>query len=117
MTDPTEIGPGEFHPAARLAYRWLKGLMVTSPEAYVQIRTALSIAAEDGNRQAQICMGTIQRLKDSKPVSDRYLLGLAWTIISVLNFKYMERVAAERWDPAYGPDDTEFDYEEGTIEA
>lgn len=107
MDDPTTIKDGEFHPAARSAYRWLKGFMMTNPEDYTRSRLALSIAAESGNRQAQICMGTIERLASSQPVSDRYLLGLCWTILYLHNFEAMEGVADRRLDAAYPKDETE----------
>jgi hypothetical protein len=106
--DPTEIRPDEFHPAARSAYRWLKGFMVSNADDYVRYRTAMSIAAASGNRQAQICMGTIDRLRASQPVSDRYLLGLAWTILSIHNKGELEATAEQRLDPAYGSDNDEF---------
>lgn len=101
MSDPTEIRSDEFHPAARSAYRWLKGFMVTNPEDYSRTKLALEIAAEDGNRQAQICMGTINRLKFGQPVSDRYLMGLAWTVLHIHNHEAMEAIAGRRIDQAY----------------
>jgi hypothetical protein len=107
MTDPTEIRAEEFHPAARSAYCWLKGFTISNPEDYMRYRTALSIAAETGNRQAQICMGTIRRPQDSQPVSDRYLLGLAWTIL-LLHNPEAEKIADVRIYRAYGPDNSEF---------
>lgn len=94
MTDPTEIRADEFHPAARLAYRWLKGFMVTNPDDYARIKMALNIAADHGNRQAQICMGTIQRMARGDSISDRYLLGLCWTILAVLN---PDQTRSDRW--------------------
>jgi len=45
-------------------------------------KEALASTALSGNRLAEICMGTIDRLAKGEPVSDRYLLGLAWTILS-----------------------------------
>lgn len=108
MSDPTELGSTEFHPAARSAYRWLKGFMVTNTEEYTRTKFALRMAAESGNRQAEVCMGTIDRLAAGQPVSDRYLLGLAWTILQVHNYEAMEGTAQQRIDQAYGPDDTEW---------
>jgi hypothetical protein len=110
--DPTEIQPDEFHPAARSAYRWLKGFMVTNSEDYSRYKLALQIAAESDNRQAQICMGTIERLRTSQPVSDRYLLGLCWTILHLHNHEAIEAIAEKRVDPAYGPHESEFKLEE-----
>ncbi len=110
--DPSEIRAEEFHPAARSAYRWLKGFMVTNPEDYARTKLALEIAAESGNRQAEIAVGTIKRLKYSQPVSDRYLLGLVWTILYLYNFESMEGVAAHRIDSAYPKDATELEVEQ-----
>lgn len=107
VQDPVEIRPGEFHPAARQAYRWLKGFMITNREDYEKYRTELSRGAETGNRQARICVGTIRRLQEGEPVSDRYLLGLAWTIIALHNPQMVEAVADQRWDRAHGPHEDE----------
>lgn len=100
-TDPSEIKDGEFHPAARSAYRWLKGFMVTNPTDYLRYKEALASTALSGNRQAEICMGTIERLRNGQPVSDRYLLGLAWTILHLHNDEAMENVANAAVDKAY----------------
>lgn len=107
--DPSEIGEGEFHPAARSAYRWLKGFMVTNPQDYMAYKEALANAALSGNRQAEICMGTIERLRKSQPVSDRYLLGLCWTILYLHNSDAMEAIAAARVDFAYPPSSEEIE--------
>jgi hypothetical protein len=106
--DISEIRADEFHPAARSAYRWLKGFMVANADDYLRIRTALEIAAAGGNRQAEICSGTIARLRRSLPVGDRYLLGLCWTILTVHNFDALEAIAEQRLDPAHPPDASEF---------
>lgn len=111
MTDPTEIGINEYHPAANSAYRWLKGFMISNTDDYLRYRLAMAIAAESGNRQAQICLGTIERLKSGQTVSDRYLLGLAWTILSIHNSDALEAIAEKRLDRAYPKDETEFKME------
>lgn len=112
MSDPTELRSEEFHPAARQAYRWLKGFMVASPADYSRCIIALSMAAAGENRQAEICMGTVERLRTGQPVSDRYLLGLCWTIMSMSN-PGIESVADKRIDRAYGIADGEYKpYEE-----
>lgn len=100
-TDPTELRFDEFHPAARSAYRWLKGFMITNSKDYLRYKEALSSAALSGNRQAQVCMGTIGRLATRQPVSDRYLMGLAWTILHLHNHEAMEKISDARIDKAY----------------
>lgn len=112
-SDHTEIRAEEYHPAANSAYCWLKGFMVSNPEDYVRYKLAMSMAADSGNRQAQICMGTIERLQTSQPVSDRYLLGLTWTILSIHNHDMLEAIADKRIDRAYGPSEDEFKMEDG----
>jgi hypothetical protein len=99
--DETELTAEEFHPAARSAYRWLKGFMVTNQADYLTYKEALASAALSGNRQAEVCMGTIARLAKGQPVSDRYLLGLAWTILHLHNHEAMEAIAERRIDQAY----------------
>lgn len=105
--DPTELKPEEFHPAARSAYRWLKGFMVTNPKDYARYKESIASAALAGNRQAEVCIGTIDRLAAGQGVSDRYLLGLCWTILHLHNFGAMERIADARLDRTYGEDESE----------
>ena len=67
----------EYHPAADSAKEYLvklgyKKLMVW--------QESFASCAIEGNRLAEICSETLNRLMTGRPVSDRYLLGLAWTI-------------------------------------
>jgi hypothetical protein len=39
-----------------------------------------SSCAIEGNRLAEICAETLDRLIHGQPVSDRYILGLAWNL-------------------------------------
>lgn len=72
-----ELNYGEAHPAARDALRWLKSLEVPKLMEYQE---SFASTALSGNRLAEVCAGTLGRLLNSEPVSDRYLLGLCWTI-------------------------------------
>lgn len=65
---------GEFHPAANSAMTYLKSQPLGK---WVE---PLASAAISGNRLGEICYETLTRLLASEPVSDRYLLGLAWTL-------------------------------------
>jgi len=38
--------------------------------------------AIESNRLAEVCSGTLHRLMTQQPVSDRYILGLAWAVRS-----------------------------------
>ncbi len=71
--DRTELSPGEAHPAALSAIVYVLQ-RINDP----LLLEALASCAIESNRMAEICMGTINRIKNKQPVSDRYLLGLAW---------------------------------------
>jgi hypothetical protein len=98
MSDKSEIAADEYHPAADGAMAWLKGYMVQHPKEWLMHKEALASTALSGNRLAEICMGTVDRLAKGQPVSDRYLLGLAWTIMKLANHKEMEKTESMRID-------------------
>jgi hypothetical protein len=41
---------------------------------------AFSSCAIEGNRLGAVCVETLRRILSGEPVSDRYVLGLAWAI-------------------------------------
>jgi hypothetical protein len=43
----------------------------------------MSSCAIEGNRSGEVCGETIQRVLNSEPVSDRYILGTAWMLKSM----------------------------------
>lgn len=67
----------EHHPAADDALKFLQSLGIVQLTVWQE---AFSSCAIEGNRLAEICAETLNRILSGKPVSDRYLLGLAWTI-------------------------------------
>ena len=71
--DRTELNPTEAHPAAISAIVYVLQ-RINDP----LLLESLASCAIEGNRMAEICLGTINRIKNKQPVSDRYLLGLAW---------------------------------------
>ena len=71
------IVAGEHHPAADSALQYLGSLGVAKCAMYQE---SFSSCAIEGNRLAEICSETLSRLTAGKPVSDRYVLGLAWEI-------------------------------------
>src|SRR5262245_27334491 len=78
MSKPGTLHEGEPHPAAAQALEWLKTTM-----GQARLHTAMEAfasAAIMGNRLAEICMKTTQRILTGEPVSDRYVLGLCWTL-------------------------------------
>lgn len=72
------LAPREPHPSAPFAMDYireclLKGRLHIYSEAF-------SSCAIEGNRLGEICAETLRRIMHGEPVSDRYLLGLAWAI-------------------------------------
>ena len=80
MTDTTSLKDGEAHPAALTALQYLNTLSFQEKQDFLLTFSSLAI---EGNRLAEICYGTLRRIIDGQPVSDRYLLGLAWQINSM----------------------------------
>lgn len=76
--DRSTLTTEEYHPAADSAMVWIKWFISSDPLRWLQIKEALASTALSGNRMAEVCLGTIERLANSEPVSDRYLLGLCW---------------------------------------
>lgn len=72
------IQEGEYHPAANSAMEYVESRM--ADPSWLIICESFASVALSGNRTAEICYSTIDRLNNGEPVSDRYLLGLAWTL-------------------------------------
>ena len=72
-----ELNVGEPHPAALTA----KAYIATQGwETLAMWQEAFASCAIEGNRLGEICSETLARLIKGQAVSDRYVLGLAWTI-------------------------------------
>lgn len=71
---------GEPHPAASMAMDYIRSIPFIELMLYQE---AFATNAIEGNRLAEICLGTLNRLLHSEPVSDRYLLGLAWAVMKM----------------------------------
>ena len=69
---------GEYHPSADSAMRFIKEFIVSHPDDWMSLQESLASTALSGNRLAEILLSTVERLNKGEPVSDRYLLGLAW---------------------------------------
>jgi hypothetical protein len=72
MTDT--LNHDEWHPMAEHAVQYVRSNLSA------HTIEAIASCAIEGNRAAEICMGTIHRLQNREPVSDRYILGLAWML-------------------------------------
>lgn len=73
----TTLGADEPHPAAYKAREWIAKLSFS--DLMIWKESLASCAIED-NRMAEVCLETLNRLLEGKPVSDRYVLGLAWVM-------------------------------------
>lgn len=78
-TEPGVLALGEPHPAARFAAMYLRHL---GPEDLVAWHEAFASNAVENNRLAEVCAETMRRFLTGEPVSDRYLLGMAFVILS-----------------------------------
>jgi len=67
----------EAHPAAYSAMEYLKSL---KGQDLIRWQESFASCAIAGNRLAEICSETMRRIVNGDSVSDRYLLGLVWTI-------------------------------------
>lgn len=76
--DRTELNPGESHPAVNSTINYISQ-KINDPV----LLESLASCAIESNRLAEVCLGTINRIKNKQPVSDRYLLGLAWFLKSI----------------------------------
>ncbi len=68
------LNSGEAHPMAYVAAEYINENM---EPALVE---SIASTALSGNRTAEICWSTWERLQKNEPVSDRYILGLAWFV-------------------------------------
>ena len=73
------IKEGEYHPAADSAMQYVREQMLNFKE-WGMFKESVASTALSGNRLSEILMSTIDRLEKGEPVSDRYLLGLAWVL-------------------------------------
>ena len=85
----TNIGTleeGEPHPAAFGAKQWILDYVRRNEVSALPrlLESFCSVGISD-NRLAECCGETLRRLLNGEPVSDRYLLGLAWTMRNMEN--------------------------------
>lgn len=71
----------EPHPSAKDALAYVLSIPFDKLMSY---SGAYASCAIEGNRLGEICGETLRRVLNKEPVSDRYILGLAW------NLKQME---------------------------
>ena len=81
-SDRGTLKPTEFHPAATNAAEYLVSLPMEDKFKWLE---SFSSCAIEGNRLAEVCAETLRRWLNGEAVSDRYLLGLCWTIRQMQN--------------------------------
>jgi len=74
-----ETPQGFIHPMAYDAMRYVKSLGVKKLCLY---RESMASSAIEGDETSEVLLETIRRIIEGEPVSDRYLLGLAWFLIN-----------------------------------
>lgn len=80
-TSTGTLGDGEPHPAAFDAKEWIQEYVRRNePGTLPGLLEAFCSVGLSGNRLAECCGETLRRLIHGEPVSDRYVLGLAWTM-------------------------------------
>ena len=77
---PGTLNIGEPHPSSPAAFAYVKAQILKNP---LLIESISSVGLSDDNRLAEICGHTLARIINGQPISDRYLLGLAWMIKSL----------------------------------
>lgn len=83
---PGTIPEGEYHPAANSAMKYVMKYLIEDVKRVFRLKEAFASSAISGNKLGDICGETLNRIMTGQNVSDRYLLGLSWTI------KQMEEV-------------------------
>ena len=81
--------PAEPHPMATEAVRVVWRVGLAGLQEHLEV---LSSCAIEGNRLAEVCAETLRRVLNSEPVSDRYIMGLALHISSVVSKKDQGRI-------------------------
>lgn len=77
------LKPNEIHPAADSALEFVKYFLKSDLNRCFRIRESFASTAIAGNRLSEVCLETLNRILNGDAISDRYLLGLAWTLMSL----------------------------------
>ena len=77
--DRSELEVAEFHPAYNIAKRIIQENI---QDAHILLESMSSCAIE-GNRLAEVCAGTLERILRGDPVGERYVMGLALMLLDM----------------------------------
>jgi hypothetical protein len=81
MTERGTLRENEPHPAAESARQWLfRYVSRQGPNELFLLQESFASNAIEGNRLSEVCGETLRRFLAGEPVSDRYAVGLIWTI-------------------------------------
>jgi hypothetical protein len=80
------LAEGEPHPSIIIAKKIFQYYQQNGFD-FATYRGALSSCAIEGNRTAEILLGTLNRLEANEPVSDRYFMGF---VLALLNRELVE---------------------------
>lgn len=82
----------EPHPAYTTALEYLRSIPYAEMAVILE---AMASCAIEGNRLGEVCAETWRRFQAGEPVSDRYLMGLAWAVWGAKNdFKRLSSCAS-----------------------
>lgn len=82
MNDAGDLKEGENHPEVFNAFNMIKDYMISNPMDYLRLRESLASCALSGNRTAEVCLSTLERISKGQGVGERYVFGLAWFLNS-----------------------------------
>ena len=74
---PGTLKLGEPHPLTQVAYQYIASI---PSDRLMDYLANYSSSAMSGNRLGEVCGETLRRLLHNEIISDRYLLGLEWSL-------------------------------------
>ena len=80
--DRSTLLPNEPHPMGYEALEYIRAIPVTRLFTY---RESMASCAIENNRTSEICLGTLNRVLEGRPISDRYVMGLMIFLMKLEN--------------------------------
>ena len=77
----TSLSENEAHPATHVAWKYIQSL---GEENLKLLETNYCTLGNEGNKIAAIAGETLRRIRGKETTSDRYIMGLAWTIFDTM---------------------------------
>ena len=76
------LNSDEPHPAYITALNFLNSIPIGE---FPKIKEFMEKNSKDGVKIGEVCVWAIDRFMTGKPLTDRHILGLAWTIIAMIH--------------------------------